>query len=204
MSKQVTEEDVIQTCEVHGLPLDPAQLEVVVAVVNQVLLGITAPQYAALPVEAECDPFPLRLVAESDVSLAWRVDSWHQRNPAPAPQDGDTANASGDGFCEHQWEPMTDPHKECIKCGDVRPDLSANAQTPVAPHPAIARAISQEERACRAEDTLINLVNQLRKINPIDDHGHDLKMNRAYLEAEKLLDAALFASALPAQEGEQS
>jgi hypothetical protein len=57
------------------------------------------------------------------------------------------------------------------------------------PHPAIARAIAQEERACRAEDALIDLVNQIRKSNPVDDHGHDLKMNRAYLEAAKLLDS---------------
>jgi hypothetical protein len=57
------------------------------------------------------------------------------------------------------------------------------------PHPSIARAIAQEERACRAEDALIDLVNQIRKTNPVDDHGHDLKMNRAYLEAQKLLDS---------------
>ena len=57
------------------------------------------------------------------------------------------------------------------------------------PHPSITRAIAQEERACRAEDALIDLVNQIRKSNPVDDHGHDLKMNRAYLEAERLLDS---------------
>jgi len=55
----------------------------------------------------------------------------------------------------------------------------------------IARAIAQEERACRAEDALIDLVNQIRKINPTDDHGHDLKMNMAYIKAVELLDAAL-------------
>jgi hypothetical protein len=24
--------------------------------------------------------------------------------------------------CEHEWLPMAQPHKECFKCGDVRPD----------------------------------------------------------------------------------
>ena len=36
---------------------------------------------------------------------------------------------------------------------------------------------------------LINLVNQIRKANPVDDHGHQFSTNRAYLEAVKLLDA---------------
>lgn len=52
------------------------------------------------------------------------------------------------------------------------------------------RAIAQEERACRAEDALIDLVNQIRKTSPIDDHGHKLTMNRAYLKAVELLDAS--------------
>jgi hypothetical protein len=40
---QVTEKDVIETCEVHGFPLDPNQLEVVTAVVNQILLSARKP-----------------------------------------------------------------------------------------------------------------------------------------------------------------
>jgi hypothetical protein len=40
---QVTEKDVIETCEVHGFPLDPNQLEVVTAVVNQILLSASKP-----------------------------------------------------------------------------------------------------------------------------------------------------------------
>lgn len=40
---RVTEADVIQTCEVHGLPLDPEQMEVVTAVVNQILLSASKP-----------------------------------------------------------------------------------------------------------------------------------------------------------------
>ncbi|MFL9904533.1 hypothetical protein PQR71_41475, partial [Paraburkholderia fungorum] len=43
MTIQVTEADVIQTCEVHGFPLDPDQLEVVTAVVNQMLLSASKP-----------------------------------------------------------------------------------------------------------------------------------------------------------------
>lgn len=44
---RVTEADVIQTCEVHGFPLDPGQMEVVTAVVNQILLSASKP--AATP-----------------------------------------------------------------------------------------------------------------------------------------------------------
>jgi hypothetical protein len=40
---EVSEADVIQTCEVHGFPLDPEQLEVVTAVVNQILLSASKP-----------------------------------------------------------------------------------------------------------------------------------------------------------------
>jgi hypothetical protein len=43
MTAQITEEEVIQTCEVHGFPLDPDQLEVVTAVVNQILLSASKP-----------------------------------------------------------------------------------------------------------------------------------------------------------------
>jgi hypothetical protein len=72
----------------------------------------------------------------------------------------------------------------------VEAAIKAAPANPMQAHPSIARAITQEERACRAEDALINLVNQIRKSNPVDDHGHDLKMNRAYIEASKLLDSS--------------
>ncbi len=58
-----------------------------------------------------------------------------------------------------------------------------------APMAAIERAIRQEERACRAEDALIDLVNQIRKTSPVDNHGHILTMNMAYRKAVELLDA---------------
>ncbi|MCP1118890.1 hypothetical protein [Robbsia andropogonis] len=54
----------------------------------------------------------------------------------------------------------------------------------------IDRAIVQEERACRVEDMLIDLVNQIRKTSPVDDHGHSTTMNAAYLKAVKYLDDA--------------
>lgn len=59
-----------------------------------------------------------------------------------------------------------------------------------APQPA-SRAIFQE-------DALKNLVNQIRKTSPVDDHGHKLTMNMAYLEACKLLDASAEQQADPA------
>ena len=37
--------------------------------------------------------------------------------------------------------------------------------------------------------TLADLVNQVRKSDPVDQDGHELVWNRAYLEAVKLLDA---------------
>jgi AcrR family transcriptional regulator len=49
---QVTEKDVIETCEVHGFPLDPDQLEVVTAVVNQILLSASKPAALHQPTEA--------------------------------------------------------------------------------------------------------------------------------------------------------
>lgn len=30
--------------------------------------------------------------------------------------------------CDHEWQPMTEPHKECIKCGDVRLDAPPAGQ----------------------------------------------------------------------------
>ena len=41
--------------------------------------GLAAPAPSASP-----DTYPARLLHESDASLAERVDSWHQRNPAPS------------------------------------------------------------------------------------------------------------------------
>jgi len=40
---QLTAQDIIESCEVHGFPLDPDQLDVVAAVVNQVLLSASKP-----------------------------------------------------------------------------------------------------------------------------------------------------------------
>ena len=34
-----------------------------------------------------------------------------------------------EAVCEHEWEPITKPHKECVKCGDVRLDAAPPAQT---------------------------------------------------------------------------
>jgi hypothetical protein len=28
--------------------------------------------------------------------------------------------------CDHEWRRMTEPHKECVKCGDVRRDWSVS------------------------------------------------------------------------------
>lgn len=53
MDKQVTEDDVFQTCEVHGFPLDPSQLEVVTAVVNQMLLGASVPSQPTAPADED-------------------------------------------------------------------------------------------------------------------------------------------------------
>jgi len=63
------------------------------------------------------------------------------------------------------------------------PPASTSAASPATraetvAHPSIARAIAQEERACRVEDALIDLVNQIRKTNPVDDHGHDSSPTR--------------------------
>jgi hypothetical protein len=39
----------------------------------------------------------------------------------------------------------------------------------------------------RAEVLLKALVTQIDRCNPVDDHGHDMKMNAAYLAAKELL-----------------
>jgi hypothetical protein len=36
-----------------------------------------------------------------------------------------------EAVCEHEWAPMTKPHKECVKCGDVRLDTAPPAQTAI-------------------------------------------------------------------------
>ena len=56
------------------------------------------------------------------------------------------------------------------------------------------RCIAQEERACRAEDALVDLVNQIRKTDPTDDHGHKTIMNMAYIKAVQLLDNEALAA----------
>ncbi len=84
----------------------------------------------------------------------------------------------------------------CRACGAMCPEENWNRRAALAAQPAVllestrawSRAIAQEERACRAEDALVDLVNQIRKTSPIDDHGHDLTMNMAYLKAVELLD----------------
>ena len=55
--------------------------------------------------------------------------------------------------------------------------------------------ITQERDEARAEverlrSALVDLVNQIRKCDPVDELGHRMTMNRAYLEAETLLDSA--------------
>ena len=71
---------------------------------------------------------------------------------------------------------------------------ASNGQAPAgAAHEKVdpwGHAIAQEERACRAEDALIDLVNQIRKTSPVDDHGHLLTMNMAYIKSVQLLDSA--------------
>ena len=42
----------------------------------------------------------------------------------------------------------------------------------------------------RLRSTLIDVVNQIRKCDPVDELGHRMTMNRACLEAETLLDSA--------------
>jgi hypothetical protein len=68
-----------------------------------------------------------------------------------------------------------------------------------------ALAISKELRIVSAADlieslcrALIDLVNQIIKTNPIDDHGHNLQTNRAFLESVKLLDSIAAAPPAPA------
>ena len=56
-------------------------------------------------------------------------------------------------------------------------------------------AITRERDRARAEvermrSTLIDVVNQIRKCDPVDELGHRMTMNRACLEAETLLDSA--------------
>lgn len=36
-------------------------------------------------------------------------------------------NASATAICDHEWQPMTEPHNECLKCGDVRRHPAAPA-----------------------------------------------------------------------------
>ncbi|WP_144156494.1 hypothetical protein [Paraburkholderia sp. BCC1885] len=81
----------------------------------------------------------------------------------------------------------------------------AQKAVPVAAEPTdfIARAIALEERACRTEDVLIDLVNQIRKSSPVDDHGHDFKMNMAFVKAVELLDAAQTDAAIGAPQAIQ-
>ena len=39
-----------------------------------------------------------------------------------------------------------------------------------------------------ATQLLTDLVNQISKTSPVDDHGHNLKMNMAYIKAVEFLD----------------
>jgi hypothetical protein len=39
----------------------------------------------------------------------------------------------------------------------------------------------------RTRDLLADLVNQIDKSNPVDDHGHDLKRNLAFIAARDFL-----------------
>ena len=55
--------------------------------------------------------------------------------------------------------------------------------------------IERERDEARAEverlrSALVDVVNQIRKCDPVDELGHRMTMNRAYLEAETLLDSA--------------
>ena len=53
---------------------------------------------------------------------------WHHQS-AIAPLD----KSASDALCEHEWQAMTEPHKECVKCGDVRRDWDKSASgAPVA------------------------------------------------------------------------
>jgi hypothetical protein len=39
-----------------------------------------------------------------------------------------------------------------------------------------------------ASTLLAKLVDQIDRTNPVDDHGHNFKMNKAFLDAKALLD----------------
>ncbi|NKI68897.1 hypothetical protein GN109_05645 [Collimonas pratensis] len=84
------------------------------------------------------------------------------------------------GFCPDELEGYDTRDPECPACQILtRAALAAPQQEP--------RAIFQEERACRAEDCLIDLVNQIDRSSPIDDHGHKITMNMAYIKAVELI-----------------
>ncbi|RQR87677.1 MULTISPECIES: hypothetical protein [unclassified Burkholderia] len=112
--------------------------------------GVATMQHQACSNERPCiacytdsgpcqNPSLLRLVELADIQLgdghieharetlhrAMDAADARDRLPTGTPPSADAAAAPADALCEHEWEPMTEPHKECVKCGDVRRDGNA-------------------------------------------------------------------------------
>jgi hypothetical protein len=107
---QMTEKDIIETCEVHGFPLDPDQLEVVTAVVNQILLSASKPA-----VQRECTPVA-RVLPDmgnreySGVTLTRSKPVAERHNGKPLYDADDLAAAMP---AQSEVSPIVAPYPEC-------------------------------------------------------------------------------------------
>lgn len=118
-------------------------------------------QFHTMPAASEAGAVPV-------ATLRGLIAEWEREYKQPPKVPG----ISNDRWCEGMES----------AANDIRILIDA------APSDAPAQQTEQERRACLAEDALADLLNQIRKTAPIDDHGHKLTMNMAYLKAVELLD----------------
>lgn len=65
---------------------------------------------------------------EWDADFSYGDDQPDGAGWVPLYTESPQAPAVSDKVCEHEWKPMTEPHKECVKCGDVRLDSERTAE----------------------------------------------------------------------------
>jgi hypothetical protein len=89
---------------------------------------LTANEYAKPDAYVNGDELDNML--DDRVAIIQGTRSSHRRTPLfreAAPVASNEAKPD-DAICEHEWEPITEPHKCCEKCGDVRRDWDASKE----------------------------------------------------------------------------
>lgn len=107
--------------------ITPADRHAILGLIDQQAAFI-AEFESALTVPDDVLPTAGQEWAKVSPDVAFHLIERHAENWAHAGQLMEAwrlaVNAAANPICEHEWLPMSKPHKGCLKCGDVRHDVA--------------------------------------------------------------------------------